>query len=67
MAAESGLRYIGMRLPAEMFSKVEDVLAGESLQITEYVRGLIREDLRSRGLLKNEDAPARDPQPAAAV
>ena len=56
--AETASKFIGIRIPLDLVEKMEVVLAHESLQITEYVRGLVRDDLRKRGLLTLETEPA---------
>lgn len=44
-------KFCAFRLPLPMAEKVDEILRTESLQMTEYVRDLVRKDLRKRGLL----------------
>jgi RNA-binding protein YhbY len=52
MSASQQMKFIGFRLSPDMASKVDAVLKAESRGVTEYVRDLVREDLRKRGLIK---------------
>lgn len=51
-------------MPLPLAGKMEDVLRVESLQMTEYVRALVREDLRKRGLLGEVDEETVQSQPS---
>jgi hypothetical protein len=53
--ADATMKFCGFRLPLPMADKVEDILRAESLQMTEYVRDLVRKDLRKRGVLVPAD------------
>jgi hypothetical protein len=56
---ESAMKFIGIRMPVLLVGKVNEVLATEGMGMTEYVRGLIRDNLRARGLISPEDDPAQ--------
>ena len=61
------VKFIGVRMPQEMVSKMDRVLAAESMGITEYIRGLVRADLRNRGMLDDAAEENQSPtHPAAA-
>lgn len=49
--ADAQTKFLGIRLPLQLAEKMDEVLKAEGMQITEYVRGLVRENLRKRGLL----------------
>jgi hypothetical protein len=52
--ADAQMKFFGIRLPQQLAEKMDEVLRTEGLQITEYIRGLVRENLRERGLLAGE-------------
>lgn len=54
-------KYLGIRMPLDLYDKVEIVLDHDSTMLTEYIRGLVREDLRKRNLLT---AGVVQPEPA---
>jgi hypothetical protein len=53
--ADPQTKYLGVRVPRRLYEKVEQVLQAESLQITEYVKDLVRADLKKRGLLPQSE------------
>lgn len=55
-------KFIGVRMPLDLVEKMEVVLTHDSTGWTEYIRGLVRDDLRKRGLL----TPAPQPETTAA-
>lgn len=50
--ADSEYRTFSIRLPVELVIGVDVVLEKEGYTPTEYIRGLIRDDLRLRGLIE---------------
>lgn len=56
------LKFLGFRLPPTMAKKLEVVLKQDGLQVSEYVRQLMRDDFRKRGLLPPNEQP--EPQPS---
>lgn len=54
------MKFLGFRLPLPLAQKVEAVVSAEGMQITEYVRSLVREDLRKRGLLVEAERPVAE-------
>lgn len=58
-------KFIGVRFPQELAEKLDAVLSHESSGPTEYIRSLVREDLRKRGMLPLTPKPTQ-PEPTAA-
>lgn len=53
------MKFIGIRMPLLLVRKVNDVLKSDGMGMTEYVRSLVRDDLRKRGLISGDEDPAQ--------
>lgn len=49
-------KFLGVRVPQSLWKKMDEVLTKEGFGITEYVKDLLRKDLRKRGMLSPADA-----------
>lgn len=52
--ADSHTKFLGIRMPQTLADKMKKVQALEGFSTTEYVRELVRENLRKRGLLPDK-------------